>query len=92
MSDNIRSNLPPDSVTKHRLLLVDDDPLIVESLCLVLQDQFELVTAETRKQVDKIIRSLDSVPSLALVDLGLPPKPHRPDEGFVLIHDLLARY
>ena len=90
MSDNIRSNLPPDSVTRHRLLLVDDDPLIVESLCLVLQDQFELVTAETRKQVDKIIRSLDSVPSLALVDLGLPPKPHRPDEGFVLIHDLLA--
>lgn len=90
MSDNIRSNLPPDTVTRHRLLLVDDDPLIVESLGLVLQDQFDLITAETRKQADKIIRSLDSVPSLALVDLGLPPKPHKPDEGFVLIHDLLA--
>ena len=90
MSNNIRSNPPQDTVTRHRLLLVDDDPLIVESLGMVLQDQFELITAETRKQVDKIIQSLGSVPSLALVDLGLPPKPHRPDEGFVLIHDLLA--
>ena len=90
MSDDIRSNLQPDTVARYRLLLVDDDPLIIESLGLVLQDQFELITADTRKQVDKIIRSLDCVPSLALVDLGLPPKPHKPDEGFVLIHDLLA--
>ena len=27
---------------------------------------------------------------LALVDLGLPPQPHRPDEGFALIAELLA--
>src|SRR5205807_9609751 len=29
-------------------------------------------------------------PPLALVDLGLPPAPHAPDEGFQLIADLLA--
>ena len=29
-------------------------------------------------------------PDLALVDLGLPPAPHLPDEGFKLIGDLLA--
>ncbi|MBA1331057.1 hypothetical protein QQ73_07815, partial [Candidatus Endoriftia persephone str. Guaymas] len=26
---------------------------------------------------------------LALVDLGLPPTPHRPDQGFAIIGDLL---
>jgi two-component system nitrogen regulation response regulator GlnG len=30
------------------------------------------------------------MPELALVDLGLPPSPHRPDEGFALIADLLG--
>jgi len=30
------------------------------------------------------------MPSLALVDLGLPPEPHRPDEGFALIKELLT--
>jgi DNA-binding NtrC family response regulator len=29
-------------------------------------------------------------PQLALIDLGLPPVPHRPDEGFHLIAELLA--
>ncbi len=29
-------------------------------------------------------------PQLALIDLGLPPIPHRPDEGFRLIAELLA--
>ncbi len=37
-----------------------------------------------------LLRQLDSAPQLALVDLGLPPTPHRPDEGFQLIADLLA--
>src|SRR4029079_15254176 len=30
------------------------------------------------------------VPDLALIDLGLPPVPHLPNEGFKLIGDLLA--
>jgi DNA-binding NtrC family response regulator len=33
---------------------------------------------------------LRQAPQAALVDLGLPPIPHRPDEGFALIGDLLA--
>jgi two-component system nitrogen regulation response regulator GlnG len=33
---------------------------------------------------------LRQTPQAALVDLGLPPQPHRPDEGFALIGELLA--
>src|SRR5262245_58877758 len=38
----------------------------------------------------ELLRQLPSPPLLALVDLGLPPTPHSPDEGFRLIGDLLA--
>ena len=37
-----------------------------------------------------LFRSLRQTPQAALVDLGLPPQPHRPDEGFALIGELLA--
>ena len=46
--------------------------------------------ADSRAQVKSLLRQLDTPPDLALIDLGLPPVPHRPDEGFRLISDLLA--
>lgn len=72
------------------LLLVDDDPLIRDSLNLVLSDDFDIVLAEDREQAIRIVRDLPAAPQLALVDLGLPPTPHRPQEGFRLITELLA--
>jgi DNA-binding NarL/FixJ family response regulator len=36
------------------------------------------------------LREGKTAPALALIDLGLPPTPHRPDEGFALIADILA--
>ncbi len=80
---------------KQTLLLVDDDPLISEGLGFMLGKQFHVVTAESRHAAieqlagsgtgDKPLR-----PILALVDLGLPPFPHKPDEGFALVRELLA--
>lgn len=75
---------------KMHLLLVDDDPLITESLGLVLSDEYDVVSVDTRKQAIKSLNTSGVVPSIALVDLGLPPKPHSPEEGFRLIHDLLG--
>lgn len=72
------------------LILIDDDPLIVDSLSYVLGKTFQVYSAESRKQAQALWQRLDPKPSLALVDLGLPPDPHRPDEGFALIGDLLA--
>ena len=75
---------------KPALLLVDDDPLIAESLALVLEDDFQITVAESRAQAKALLQNTDNVPSLALVDLGLPPVQHLPDEGFALIDELLA--
>ena len=75
---------------KASLLLVDDDPLIIEGLGFVLRKQYNLITADSRQQAIDNINLEDNIPSLALIDLGLPPYPHKPDEGFALIRELLS--
>jgi DNA-binding NtrC family response regulator len=75
---------------KPELLIVDDDPLITDTLDFVLGKDYSVRVADSRNQVKSLLRQLDTPPELALVDLGLPPTPHRPDEGFRLITDLLA--
>ena len=76
-------------MTKPRLLLVDDDPLIGESLAFALEPDYEVALAQDRQGAVAQLRE-GLQPDLALIDLGLPPVPHLPNEGFKLIGDLLA--
>ncbi len=76
---------------KPTLLIVDDDSLITDTLSYALGKDFEVLVSDSRRHAVSLLRQLDDAPQLALVDLGLPPTPHRPDEGFALIGDLLAR-
>jgi DNA-binding NtrC family response regulator len=80
-----------DSRVPHpSLLIVDDDPLIRDSLRLALADEFDIHLAEDRSHAIRLFRDTQTAIQLALVDLGLPPTPHRPEEGFRLIAELLA--
>jgi len=72
------------------LLLVDDDPLIRESLAFVLRDSFSVYVVETREEAKRLLYTLSRVPNVALIDLGLPPNIHTPDEGFSLVRELLS--
>ena len=72
------------------LMIVDDDPLITDTLHFVLSKHFEVCVAESHAQVRSLLLQLDTPPALALVDLGLPPNPHVPEEGFKVIGALLA--
>jgi len=75
---------------KPLLLVVDDDPLISDALSYAFAAEFDVVTSHARPHCLALLQQLRRVPQAALVDLGLPPLPHRPDEGFALIGDLLA--
>jgi len=75
---------------KPSLLLVDDDPLITETLSFALSGDFDVLVSDSRRHAINLLRDRGDAPQLALIDLGLPPAPHRPDEGFALIGDLLA--
>ncbi|MBV8658685.1 MAG: sigma-54-dependent Fis family transcriptional regulator [Burkholderiales bacterium] len=72
------------------LLLVDDDPLIRDTLGFLLAEHFVVRTAASRPEAIAQATSVEFQPQLALVDLGLPPTPHRPDEGFRLVVELSA--
>ncbi|MBI3042477.1 MAG: sigma-54-dependent Fis family transcriptional regulator [Betaproteobacteria bacterium] len=72
------------------MLIVDDDPLITDTLNFVLSRDFTVFVADSRARVKSLLTQLDHAPQLALIDLGLPPTPHRPDEGFRLISELIA--
>ena len=78
------------SSEKPSLLIVDDDPLITDTLSFVLERHFAVQVADSRAKAQAVLSSMDASPQLALVDLGLPPMPHLPDEGFRLISELLA--
>ncbi len=80
---------PPTQTGKPLLLIVDDDPLITDTLSFSMSQTFEVVTSHSRPHCIQQLRQQQRIPELALVDLGLPPLPHRPDEGFALISDLL---
>jgi DNA-binding NtrC family response regulator len=75
---------------KTELLIVDDDPLIADTLSYFLGRDYSVSLASTRAEAVGLLRDSKHAPALALIDLGLPPKPHRPDEGFALIADILA--
>ena len=75
---------------KIELLIVDDDPLIADTLGYFLGRDYAVTTASTRAEAVALLRDGSHAPALALIDLGLPPTPHRPNEGFSLIADILA--
>ena len=72
------------------LLLIDDDPLIIDALAFALHDDYRVLASATRAETIALLRKEAVAPHLALVDLGLPPQPHSPEEGFALIVELLA--
>jgi two-component system nitrogen regulation response regulator GlnG len=75
---------------KPALLIVDDDPLIGESLSFVLSGDFDVRVRESRPDAMDLLKSGEFRPDIALIDLGLPPMPDLPTEGFRLVNDLLA--
>ena len=71
--------MPINSEKKPTLLLVDDDAIIADSLEYVLSDEYQIERASDRISSFVLIENMSESPTLALVDLGLPPDTHRPD-------------
>jgi DNA-binding NtrC family response regulator len=76
--------------TAPQLLLVDDDPLIIDALSFVLEANFQVHCAASRDEARSVLQQSAVMPDLALIDLGLPPSPHTPESGFRLIEELLS--
>jgi len=71
----------PDNA-KPSLLIVDDDPLITETLSYALGKDFDVMVSDSRQHAVSLLRQLDEAPQLALVDLGCRPRPTAPTRDF----------
>jgi DNA-binding NtrC family response regulator len=80
--------MPLNGEKKPTLLLVDDDAIIADSLEYVLSDEYQVARACDRESSFALIDKMAESPTLALVDLGLPPDTHRPDEGLAVIRKI----
>jgi len=72
---------------KQTVLVVDNDPDVVEQLSIVLNSEgYEVVTADGKEAAEEVLLTVK--PDLAIVDLMMEEM----DSGFVLTHHLKQLY
>lgn len=72
---------------KPKLLIVDDDDEIRTQMKWALAPEYEVVVAHDRAAALAV--HAEHKPQVALLDLGLPPHPASPVEGFAALSDLV---
>ena len=73
---------------KPALLIVDDDEDIRTQLKWALCGDYTIFLAEDRASALEHLRI--QRPAVVLLDLGLPPHPATPDEGFAILAQILG--
>jgi two-component system, NtrC family, response regulator len=69
------------------LLIVEDDPALQKQIRWAF-DQYETLTANDRESA--LVQVRRYAPPVVTMDLGLPPDPDSPSEGFKLLEQILA--
>ena len=72
---------------RQPLLIVEDDPALQKQMTWAF-DQYEPVPAGDREAALALLRR--HRPAVVTMDLGLPPHPDDPSEGFRLLQDILS--
>ncbi len=72
---------------KPKLLIVEDDESIRSQMKWALMQAYEVYQAEDRETAAEIVRR--EKPPVVCLDLGLPPTPNDPTEGFVSLGEIL---
>src|SRR5437763_11897605 len=73
---------------KPKLLLVDDDEDIRSQMKWALAADYDVVLAQDGPSAIETFKQ--NRPLVALLDLGLPPRPNGPEEGLAALSELLA--
>jgi two-component system NtrC family response regulator len=74
---------------KPKLLIVDDDEEIRTQMKWALTTDYEVFLAEDRSSALAVFR--EHRPMIALLDLGLPPSPASPEEGFAALSEMMSQ-
>ena len=68
---------------KHKLLIIEDEPSLAKQMKWGLKNTYDVVIADNAKKGQQLLAS-GAFPA-ATLDLGLPPSPDTPEEGFRLL-------
>jgi two-component system, NtrC family, response regulator len=72
---------------KLKLLIVDDDEDLRKQMAWSLADDYEVIEAADRPSA--LQAAVEKRPDVVLLDLGLPPQPNDPEEGFLALSEIL---
>jgi len=72
---------------KRPLLIVEDDPALLTQMTWAFEQYAPVCAVEREEALAQIRRHR---PAVVTMDLGLPPQPDEPTEGFRLLQDILA--
>jgi two-component system NtrC family response regulator len=73
--------------TRQPLLVVEDDPALQTQMKWAF-DAYDVVLAADRASALAQVRRVE--PAVVTMDLGLPPRPDDPDEGFRTLQEIIA--
>jgi two-component system NtrC family response regulator len=68
---------------KKKLLIIEDEVSVAKQLRWGLDKEYEITLASDAEQAKALLGS--GVFPVATLDLGLPPFPDRPQQGFALL-------
>ncbi|PHR24438.1 MAG: PEP-CTERM-box response regulator transcription factor [Desulfotalea sp.] len=71
---------------KKKLLIIEDEKSVAKQLRWGLGEEYEVTIASTVEQARPLLRS-GAFPVVTL-DLGLPPSPSTPEQGFALLEEI----
>jgi len=71
--------------TRKPLLIIEDDPALQKQMRWAF-DAYETVVADDRASAIAQLRRFE--PAVVTMDLGLPPRPDDPSEGFALLQEM----
>jgi len=76
------------SPLKPKLLIVEDDYAIASQMKWALAKDYEVFLAENRENAIEVFEQ--EKPPVVTLDLGLPPHPSEPDEGFETLKEMVG--
>ena len=83
----VPADLPAEGEQRQTLLMVEDDPGLQKQMRWSF-DQYNVVFADNRESAIAQLRRHE--PAVVTLDLGLPPDPDTPEEGFRTLEEILS--
>lgn len=86
--NHTQSLQPTSFIMKRKLLIIEDEPSVAKQLRWGLTEEYDITIAASPHEARPFLAS-GAFP-VATLDLGLPPSPDTPQQGFLLLKEIVS--